>query len=56
MTTATEKRLEAVRRRNEMAIRSAERRSAELQESLRRSRTVTQAALETLKRAGYVKK
>ncbi len=54
MATVTKQRIEVVRKRNELAIKAADRRSAELKEALQRSRAVTERAIATLKRAGYV--
>jgi hypothetical protein len=56
MTTVTRKKVERTRRRNRLAIQDADRRSAELEAALGRSRTVTRTALDALKRAGYTKR
>jgi DNA-binding GntR family transcriptional regulator len=55
MTTVTRQKIEVTRKRNEAAIKAADRRSEELQAALSRSRATMRAALDALKRAGYVK-
>src|SRR5712691_4182589 len=45
MATVTKQRIEVVRKRNELAIKAADRRSAELKEALQRSRAVTERAI-----------
>ncbi len=56
MTAITRKRLEVVRKRNEQAIKDVDRRSREIKDAVVRSRAVTEAALSSLRRAGYAKK
>jgi hypothetical protein len=52
MTDEMRRRIEIVRERNRVAIEDVDRRRAELHDALRRSRAITEQALEVLRRAG----
>jgi len=52
MTDEMRRRIELVRERNRVAIENVDRRQAELYDALKRSRAITEHALEVLRRAG----